>query len=124
MRNRRLGWITGPLLMLGLMTIMAIAGVAVAAAALHLGILEDPRALDEWMRAADPWLTAWRLMLWVGLIAAWRLRYRPRLIARLTEDRDGGGAAVAALGRLERFGLLLLVGYELVCLSTSSWWGA
>lgn len=114
----------GPLLMLGLMTIIAIVGGAIAAAALKLGVLENPEALDDWMRAADPWLTAWRWALWAGLITAWRLRYRPRLVARLTEDRDGGQAATAALGRLERFGLLLLVGYEAVCLSTSSWWGA
>lgn len=66
---------------------------------------------------ALPWLFLWRWACYAGLIVAWIQLWKPHVVARLDQDRDGGGAARARLKRIEALAIGAMVCLEFVNLA-------
>lgn len=90
--------------------VLLLSGVIASVAISALGSLS---AFQSVMDAAAPWLLLWRLGLYAGGFLIWRYRMRPRTVARLCEDRDGGQVAYARLVRLERHVLVVMALIEI-----------
>ncbi|MCS2611028.1 hypothetical protein [Halomonas dongshanensis] len=64
-------------------------------------------------QAALPWLFVWRWICYAVLIVAWVKRWKPHVLTRLSQDRDGGAAARERLKRLEALTLGVMATIEL-----------
>lgn len=84
--------------MIGAMVVSIGSRVAGSVADFHTALIE-----------ARPWFFAWRIAMYAHVIAVWWKIYRPALMSRLSEDKDGGHAARARLAQLERLCIGLMV---------------
>lgn len=81
-------------------------------------------SLTAWQAAMDsaaPLLLGWRLVVYGVLGWLWLRHWRPRVLATLVEDRDGGAKARHTLVRLERLVLGIVVALEMI--NATKWLG-
>lgn len=93
------------------LVVMFLLGSLLASLGVHL--MGSRAAFDAARQAALPWLFLWRWACYAGLIVGWIRLWKPRVVRRLAEDRDGGQAARHRLVRLERLAIGALVCIEL-----------
>lgn len=88
-------------------------GIVITAAGLVVGVGSALfGGLAQWntvMATATPWWLLWRLVLYVTVATLYLRRWRPRILARVTGDQDGGQAARYRLRRCERACLMVVV---------------
>lgn len=82
-------------------------------ASLGIQLMGSRAAFDAAKQAALPWLFLWRWACYAGLAVGWIRLWKPRVVQRLNEDRDGGQAARQRLARLEYLAIGALVCIEL-----------
>ncbi|NRB57518.1 MAG: hypothetical protein HRU39_16310 [Salinicola sp.] len=114
MRPRRLidprRWPFPVIFVVALIGVFLLSGVIVSLAIQMMGSRE---AFSAAKQAALPWLFLWRWGCYAFLILAWLKLWKPRVITRLNEDRDGGAAARERLKRLEILTLVVMAAIEL-----------
>ncbi|OHZ00181.1 hypothetical protein [Salinicola sp. MIT1003] len=103
-------WPSPVVFVVALIGVFLLSGVVVSLAIQLMGSREAFAAAKQ---AALPWLFLWRWACYAALILAWLKLWKPRVLARLGEDRDGGEAARDRLKRLESLTLVVMVGIEL-----------
>nr|WP_298411690.1 hypothetical protein [uncultured Halomonas sp.] len=104
-------WSSGVVFLVTLLGIVFLSGAIVSLAIHFLGSQEAFMAARQ---RALPWLFLWRWACYAGLVVAWVYLWKPRVVMRLNEDRDGGEAARARLKRLEWLGIGAMACIELV----------
>lgn len=110
-----MGWHprTWPPMLVAAMTfilVVLLSGVIVSVGASLMGGMT---AYQSAMDSAAPMLLLWRLGLYGLGFVIWWYKFRPRAVASLRHDRDGGQAAYAMLVRLERHVLIVVALIEL-----------
>lgn len=103
-------WPSPVVFMVVLLAMVLLSGVI---ASLSIKLMGSSDAFAAVKQAALPWLFLWRWACYAGLIAAWILAWKPRVVSRLNEDRDGGIAARERLRRLEIFAVAVMACIEL-----------
>ncbi|KAF0804406.1 hypothetical protein ACRYJU_04550 [Alloalcanivorax xenomutans] len=91
-------------------TLLGLSLVLTAIGSLLAGGLYEWHAL---MARLTPWWVVWRIGLYLTIgILYWR-RWRPRILASVARDRDGGAAARYRLRRSERAVVIVIATLEL-----------
>lgn len=104
---------TWPPLLVAVLTFLLVVLLSGMIASVAISMLGSLTAFRAAMHVAAPWLFLWRCGLYALGFVLWRYRLRPRTVARLRHDQDGGQAAYAMLVRLERHVLVVLALIEL-----------
>ena len=91
-------WPTPIVFLAALILVFLLSGAVVSLAIRLMGSQEAFAAAKQ---AALPWLFLWRWACYAGLIVGWIRLWKPRVVKRLNEDRDGGDAARTRLAHLE-----------------------
>ncbi|QEA38650.1 hypothetical protein FGL86_05870 [Pistricoccus aurantiacus] len=103
-------WPSPLVFLVALVGVFFISGVVVSLA-IHL--LGSRDAFAAARQAALPWLFVWRWACYAGLIVGWVRLWKPRVVKRLNEDRDGGDEARSRLKRLEALAIGAMVSIEI-----------
>lgn len=77
-------------------------------------------AVHAWISESEFGLFLWRVLFVCGLCLAWLNLLRPRMLARVAQDRDGGEYRRRVLELLERYTLYFLAFLEI--LNQYRWW--
>lgn len=96
--------------LVALVGVFFISGIVISLAIHFMGSQE---AFEAARQAALPWLFVWRWICYAVLVVGWIHFWKPRVVTRLNEDRDGGGEARSRLKRLERLAMGAMVGIEI-----------
>lgn len=91
-------WPSPLVFLVALVGALILSGV-IASLAIHLMGSQD--AFTAARQAALPWLFLWRWACYAAIVIGWMRFWKPRVVRRLNEDRDGGDAARERLKRLE-----------------------
>ena len=91
-------WPSAIVFLVVLLLMLLLSGTIVS---LAIQLMGSQEAFVAAKQAALPWLFLWRWACYAGLIVSWIRLWKPRVVKRLNEDRDGGAAARERLTRLE-----------------------
>ncbi|WP_249978041.1 hypothetical protein [Vreelandella olivaria] len=103
---------------IAMVVVYVISGVV---ASIGIRLAGSMEAWNAAMSTAGPALLGWRILFYGGIVGLWLKLWKPRVLAGLTSDDDGGAQARHKLKRLEYAALGFVVLLELI--NVVSWLG-
>lgn len=100
-----------PIVFLVVLITMFLLGGAIVSLAIHM--MGSREAFAAARQVALPWLFLWRWACYASLVVGWTRFWKPCVVKRLNEDRDGGEAARERLARLEYLAIGAMVCIEI-----------